>query len=135
MRARQAPAEQKCGKRGAVALEQPLQIARRHAKMRGDAADRNIPTADIFDDIDLCRPQSGGTHAATFGTVLSFAGGPKRQRHQIAHVGGDMLPQRNRLHRVIIAQQRVGVACQQPERGGIAGNALHDRIIDINDRR
>src|SRR3982074_649836 len=50
----EAPAEQKFGKRGAIALTQSLQIARGHAETGRDNADRHIPAADISDDMGLC---------------------------------------------------------------------------------
>ena len=53
MSARETALEQQGGKRGAIALEQSLQIARRYAEMRGDAADRKIPAANILGNINL----------------------------------------------------------------------------------
>src|SRR5260370_6987541 len=54
----EAPPEQKGGKRGAIVLKQTLQMARRHADMPADGADRNTPMLQVFSTLGLSSFQS-----------------------------------------------------------------------------
>src|SRR5450631_1059969 len=131
----EAPPEQEGRKRGAIVLKQSLQMARRHAEMRGDGADRNFPMVEVLGNIRLCRFQSCRPHAPISCNVGGFAGSSEREHCQIVHVSRNPMSKRRRPHLVIITQQGVGVACQQLERGRIRRDVTHDCIIDINDRR
>src|SRR3981081_671193 len=117
MGAGEALAKQKGGKRGAVDLKQSLQIALRHADMRRDGADRNVPAADIFHGMDLCRSQSGRAYPAAFWNVRVFTVRSERKHHQIVHMGRSTMPKRRRHLPAIVVQQLVRIACQKIERG------------------